>query len=85
MSQSIVDALRAKEAQMRQDLADAKAAADARRDAVPVRRRQRVLLFLATIVCGAGGLLAVLLGASPIALIPSAATGTAYAVLRLRS
>jgi hypothetical protein len=85
MSQSIVDALRAKAAQMRQDLADAKAAADARRDAVPVHRRQRILLFLATTVCGVGGLLAVLLGASPLALIPSAATGTAYAVLRLRN
>lgn len=84
MSQSIVDALRAKEAQMRQDLADAKAAADARRAAVPAHRRQRVLLFLATLACGAGGLLAVLLGASPLALAPAAATGAAYAVLRLR-
>jgi len=85
MSQSIVDALRAKAAQMRRDLADAKAAADARRDAVSVHRRQRILLFLATTVCGVGGLLAVLLGASPLALIPSAATGTAYVVLRLRN
>lgn len=84
MSQSIVDALRAKEAQMREHLAAKQAAAAARRAAVPAHLRKRVLLFLATAVCGAAGLLAVLLGASPFALAPAAAIGTAYVALRLR-
>lgn len=84
MSQSIVDALRAKEAKMRQDLAEAQAAADAKAAAIPLRRRLRILLFLATAGLGAVGLLAWGLGASPLALVPAGLSLAAYAALRLK-
>jgi fatty acid desaturase len=84
VSQSLVDALRAKEAALRQDLADAQAAAEARRAAIPVHRRARILLFLVGGTGIAGGAIAWLLGAPPLALLPGAVLLGAYAVLRLR-
>jgi cytochrome P450 len=84
VSQSLVDALRAKEAALRQDLADAQAAAEARRASIPAVCRTRILLFLAGGAGTTAGVLAWLLGASALALLPGAALLGAYAVLRLR-
>jgi len=84
MSQSIVDALRAKEAQMRQHLAAAQAAADARRAAVPAHRRLRIVVFLTAGATSAAGLLAMVLGAPPIVLAPAGFAVAAYVALRLR-
>jgi fatty acid desaturase len=83
VSQSLVDALRAKEAALRQDLAKAQASAEARRAAVPVHRRARILLFLAGGAGTIAGAVAWLLGASILALLPGAVLFGAYAILRL--
>jgi len=81
--QSLVDALRAKEAALRQHLAEAQAAADARRAAIPSHRRARIFLFLAGGATTMAGAVAWLLGAPVLALLPGAALFGAYAVLRL--
>jgi fatty acid desaturase len=84
MRQSIIDALRAKEEALRQDLAKAQTAVASTRTAIPPARRTRILLFLAGGTGTTAGALAWLLGAPPLVFLPGAALLGAYAILRLR-
>jgi len=83
--QPLIDILRAKEASLRQNLAEARAVVEAKRVAIPVRNRIRILLFLAGSVCTTVGIVVWLFGFSAFALLPGAILLGAYAVLRLHS